>query len=599
LFGSDEEVTNMGNPRIRGLVFLAVGLVAAWFLCVFLPFTALPNTGLGVGMPVITVPGETIHYNWIGNFNLPNTLMGGWLASFLVLLWAGLAYRSTKGWTREIPDRWQAWTEFIVESFYNFCNGLGGENFRKAPLLWPFVAAIFFFLLAGNWGKLLPGFESVGYLHCGYENFSGYQRLGEGTSGRLWVDGALDAGVTQTAESEEACIHQMKVLNLYYGDFDPADYEEERVAFYARLAAINGDVPEEYAALIPDVTASTIALTSTLATEAPADDADDEFENEPATGDCLSYAADQEATAAELIGGEVGEAAEAAEDHGEEADDHSEEGDDHSEDAAAEDDAHGDEEGDHEEDAESSNDSASLLLTSTLATEEGDDDHGDEEGYSKYETVEPEVIAAAFQELIALESEHEDGLVTDLALENKQCEVTRMLHPEAIFPLTSDEMRENDIQPYIFTLAPWFRGVATDLSFNFGLAIMSILAVQIYGVIALGPAYFEKFINISALGNLGKKPMGMIDFIVGLIEIISEIGKIVSLAFRLFGNIFAGGVALLVVMFLVDNLIPGVIMLLEIVIGAVQALVFAVLTLVFSVQAMEHHGDDHDHDDHH
>jgi F0F1-type ATP synthase membrane subunit a len=52
-------------------------------------------------------------------------------------------------------------------------------------------------------------------------------------------------------------------------------------------------------------------------------------------------------------------------------------------------------------------------------------------------------------------------------------------------------------------------------------------------------------------------------------------------------------------MFLVDNLIPGVIMLLEIVIGAVQALVFAVLTLVFSVQAMEHHGDDHDHDDHH
>ena len=86
---------------------------------------------------------------------------------------------------------------------------------------------------------------------------------------------------------------------------------------------------------------------------------------------------------------------------------------------------------------------------------------------------------------------------------------------------------------------------------------------------------------------------------VGVIEIISEIGKIVSLAFRLFGNIFAGGVALLVVMFLVDNLIPGVIILLEIVIGAVQALVFAVLTLVFSVQAMEHHGDDHDHDDHH
>jgi F-type H+-transporting ATPase subunit a len=88
--------------------------------------------------------------------------------------------------------------------------------------------------------------------------------------------------------------------------------------------------------------------------------------------------------------------------------------------------------------------------------------------------------------------------------------------------------------------------------------------------------------------------MGAIDFLVGLIEIISELGKIVSLAFRLFGNLFAGGVALMAISFLVALLVPGVIYGLELIIGAVQALVFSVLTLVFSVQAMEaHHGDEH------
>jgi F-type H+-transporting ATPase subunit a len=123
--------------------------------------------------------------------------------------------------------------------------------------------------------------------------------------------------------------------------------------------------------------------------------------------------------------------------------------------------------------------------------------------------------------------------------------------------------------------------------------------VQVYGVWAQGPAYFEKFVNISALGNLRKKPLGAIDFVVGLIEIISEIGKIVSLAFRLFGNLFAGGVALIALTFLVAMIVPMVMYLLEIIIGSVQALVFAVLTLVFAAQAMEsHHGDDEHAADH-
>lgn len=176
--------------------------------------------------------------------------------------------------------------------------------------------------------------------------------------------------------------------------------------------------------------------------------------------------------------------------------------------------------------------------------------------------------------------------------------LTQIQYPTATLVLPAEQLDAGAV-PFIFHITPFVRGPATDLSLTFALAIMSIVLVQAYGVWALGPAYFEKFVNISALGNLGKKPLGAIDFIVGLIEIISEIGKIVSLAFRLFGNLFAGGVALMAVTFLVALMVPGVIYLLEVIIGTVQALVFPVLTLVFAVQAMEaHHGDDEHHEHH-
>lgn len=577
----------MSNPRIRGLVFLGVAGVAAWFFCVFLSFTALPGGGFGIGLPVITVPGEVIHYNWLPGFNLPNTLMGGFLATFLIALWAGLSYRSTNGWTREVPDRWQAWTEFIVEAIYGFLENLGGESFKKAPLVWPFAAAIFFFLLAGNLGKLLPGFETVGYIHCGYEGFAGYARLGEGTSGRLWVDRALDSGTTQTAETEEACQHQMKVLGIYYGDYDPADYAEERAAYYERLAAIGGDVPAEFASATPLTPDSTLLLTGNLQAAEEPEVVVEEVPAEPATGSCLAYidGATEAAEEAALEGGELGAA------EGEEADEAgAAEGE-----GEAEGEDHG-EAGEADEADEAASDSASLLLTSTLRAEEGEEDHGEES--TAYETVAPEVVQTAFVELVALEEAFEAGTITAAALEEKQCEVTRMMHPGAVFPLESGELQASNIQPYVFTVAPWFRGVSTDLSFNFGLSLLVVVVVQVYGVIALGPSYFEKFINLSAVGNAGKRPLGIVDFVVGIFEIVSELGKIISLAFRLFGNLFAGGIVLIVFSFLIAIGLPVIMLLLEVIIGSVQAMVFAVLLIVYTSIAMEsHHGDDHD--DHH
>jgi F-type H+-transporting ATPase subunit a len=129
-----------------------------------------------------------------------------------------------------------------------------------------------------------------------------------------------------------------------------------------------------------------------------------------------------------------------------------------------------------------------------------------------------------------------------------------------------------------------------------------VVAVQFFGIWKQKGAYLEKFVNLSAIGNAGKNPIGGVNFVVGLFEIVSEIGKIVSLAFRLFGNMFAGGILLIVMTFLVGMLLPAVFIGLEVIITTVQALVFALLTLIFASQAMEgHHGDDHGdgHEEHH
>lgn len=571
----------MDNPRIRGLVFFGVGLVVAWFACVLLPFTVLPNAGLSVALPVIQVPGETVHYRWLGGFNLTNTFIGGLLAGFVVLLWAVLNYRSTNGWTREVPERGQAWTEIFIETFYNFCDGLGGEKFRKAPLLWPLVAAIFLFLLAGNWMKLLPGIESIGYVHCAYEGQAGYARYdAAGNSWRLWVDRALDAGTSQTAFLEEECVHFLKVSETYYGDYNPADYEEERVAFYSRLAAIGADIPADYEDLVESANASPVPGGIVLTVEEePAEEpvAAEPAADVPEANNVCEIPTAEEEIEAEEAALEGEEAADGAEADAAEAEAEA------TEEAAPE--AEATEEAELETEG-ARHPNGEFLLTSTLAVEE------------PHTTASVSEVTELYDALVVAEEAYADGRISAGELELASCAATQAIYPNAVFPLTSNELQDARIQPYIFAITPFVRGVATDLSFNFGLAILAIGLAQVYGVMALGPAYFEKFINISALGNLGKKPMGLIDFVVGLIEIISEIGKVVSLAFRLFGNIFAGGIVLMVFPFLLAYLVPGIMIILEIIIGFVQALVFAVLTLVFGVQAMEsHHGDEHD--DHH
>lgn len=140
-----------------------------------------------------------------------------------------------------------------------------------------------------------------------------------------------------------------------------------------------------------------------------------------------------------------------------------------------------------------------------------------------------------------------------------------------------------------FKLVPFVRVNSTDLNFTASLALISVIMTQVLGVRALGMSYFTKFFNVKTL--FSKPIFGVIDFGVGLLELLSEFSKILSFTFRLFGNIFAGSVLLFVIGTLVPVFAQSVFLMLEFFVGAIQALVFGMLTMVFMSQATAGHGE--------
>ncbi len=154
------------------------------------------------------------------------------------------------------------------------------------------------------------------------------------------------------------------------------------------------------------------------------------------------------------------------------------------------------------------------------------------------------------------------------------------------------------LEGHKFHITPFVRPAASDLNLTLGLALISFCTIQYFGFRAQGLNYLQKFFPLRSMGNLRNKPLGAIDLIVGPLELVSELSKIVSLSFRLFGNIFAGAILLAVMLFLVGTGLPVIFYILELVVGLAQALVFAVLTLVFASQAMEGHHGDEEHAEH-
>ena len=132
---------------------------------------------------------------------------------------------------------------------------------------------------------------------------------------------------------------------------------------------------------------------------------------------------------------------------------------------------------------------------------------------------------------------------------------------------------------------PFFYAAAADLNYPLALAIISAITVEFFGIATLGALkYGGKFITF-------KSPMA---FVVGLIELVSEIARLVTFSFRLFGNIFAGKVLILVIMFFVPVLLPVPFLAYEVFVGFIQAVIFALLTLFFIKMAIEIHEEDHE-----
>jgi len=154
-------------------------------------------------------------------------------------------------------------------------------------------------------------------------------------------------------------------------------------------------------------------------------------------------------------------------------------------------------------------------------------------------------------------------------------------------------------------LLPFFRGPNTDLNTTLALAIVSAIAVETWGITSLGLfRYGSKFFNFGGMlrGVAKLSPaaffQGAIDAFVGFLEFVSELVRLLSFTARLFGNMFAGEVVILMFTFMTPFLLPLVFYGLELFVGVIQAFIFAMLTLVFGVMAVAHGGHSAEHESH-
>lgn len=121
-------------------------------------------------------------------------------------------------------------------------------------------------------------------------------------------------------------------------------------------------------------------------------------------------------------------------------------------------------------------------------------------------------------------------------------------------------------------LTPLFYPINTDLNMTLAMAVIAFIAIEFAGITAMGALkYAGKFVNFHSV----------IGFIVGIIELVSELARLITFSFRLFGNIFAGKVLILVALFFLPYLLPVPLLVYEVFVGIIQGAVFALLTLFF------------------
>lgn len=136
---------------------------------------------------------------------------------------------------------------------------------------------------------------------------------------------------------------------------------------------------------------------------------------------------------------------------------------------------------------------------------------------------------------------------------------------------------------------PLFRAWTSDLTGTLALAITSIIIIQIYSFRELKPKGVAKH-------YFSDKPWNPVNLFIGLLEILGEFTRVASLSLRLFGNVFAGEVLLLVMAAITNYLTPAATLpfiILEIFVGFIQAFVFTTLVIVYLTLATSHHDEDH------
>lgn len=146
------------------------------------------------------------------------------------------------------------------------------------------------------------------------------------------------------------------------------------------------------------------------------------------------------------------------------------------------------------------------------------------------------------------------------------------------------------------------RPANTDLNLTVAMALFAVFSSHLFGFLTVGFfTHAGKYLPVvNFIKSFKKGPIAvfvaLIEVGVGLIEIVSEAAKILSLSLRLFGNIFAGEVLITVMLSLVSWIVPLPFMLLELLVGLIQASVFAILTLVYlTLATAEPHGSEEEH----
>jgi F-type H+-transporting ATPase subunit a len=189
---------------------------------------------------------------------------------------------------------------------------------------------------------------------------------------------------------------------------------------------------------------------------------------------------------------------------------------------------------------------------------------GFREGEEREVAIVPQAHASTPKEVVKTETIEKTEAVTEV----KAAEETT----------TESEHKEKGV------FVPYFRAGTADLNTTLALAIISVVMTQVFGFSFLGIKYTRKYLDLSS----------PIMFFVGVLETILEFAKVISFAFRLFGNIFAGEVLLAVMTMLVPLVIPMPFYGMELFVGVIQALVFAMLSLVFFNLATLGHGEEHE-----